>query len=109
MYPMRTTKLEKRGQSNEPQHQQTNRPQSSNPTGRGNRLPEHHIQTDEVHSTKKYLAERIAAPECEHLFVAKNGTSLAVRSVRSIVKKHMQKAGIKKRASVHTLRHTFGT
>lgn len=67
------------------------------------------LEPQSLGALKKYLTERDADPECEHLFVAKNGTSLAVRSVRSIVKKHMQKAGIKKRASVHTLRHTFGT
>ena len=63
------------------------------------------LEQQSVGAINKYLTERKAHPECEHLFVAKNGTSLAVRSVRYIVKKHMQKAGIKKRASVHT----FGT
>ncbi len=67
------------------------------------------LEQQSLAALKSYLGEREADPECEHLFVAKNGTSLAVRSVRYIVKKHMQKAGIKKRASVHTLRHTFGT
>ena len=67
------------------------------------------LEQQSLAALKSYLGEREADPECEHLFVAKNGTSLAIRSVRYIVKKHMQKAGIKKRASVHTLRHTFGT
>ncbi len=43
------------------------------------------------------------------LFLAKNGTSMDVRTVRWMVHKYVQKAGIRKKASVHTLRHTFGT
>lgn len=42
------------------------------------------------------------------LFLAKNGTSLNVSSVKAIVAKYVKKAGIRKRVSVHTLRHTFG-
>lgn len=43
------------------------------------------------------------------LFLAKNGTSLDVRTIRWTVHKYIQKAGLRKKASVHTLRHTFGT
>ncbi len=43
------------------------------------------------------------------LFLAKNGTSLDVRTVRYLVEKYVKKAGITKKVSVHTLRHTFGT
>jgi integrase/recombinase XerC len=42
------------------------------------------------------------------LFLAKNGTSLNVSSVKYIVAKYVKKAGIRKKVSVHTLRHTFG-
>ena len=42
------------------------------------------------------------------LFLAKNGTSLNVSSVKAIVAKYVKKAGIRKKVSVHTLRHTFG-
>lgn len=34
--------------------------------------------------------------------------SLNVSSVKAIVAKYVKKAGIRKRVSVHTLRHTFG-
>ena len=44
----------------------------------------------------------------EILFLAKNGTSLNVSSVKYIVAKYVKKAGIRKKVSVHTLRHTFG-
>jgi integrase/recombinase XerD len=41
-------------------------------------------------------------------FLAKNGTSLAVSTVKYLVAKYVKKAGIRKKVSVHTLRHTFG-
>jgi integrase/recombinase XerC len=44
----------------------------------------------------------------EIFFLAKNGTSLNVSSVKYIVAKYVKKAGIRKKVGVHTLRHTFG-
>jgi integrase/recombinase XerC len=44
----------------------------------------------------------------EIFFLAKNGTSLNVSSVKYLVAKYVKKAGIRKKVSVHTLRHTFG-
>jgi integrase/recombinase XerC len=44
----------------------------------------------------------------ETFFLAKNGTSLNVSSVKYLVAKYVKKAGIRKKVSVHTLRHTFG-
>jgi integrase/recombinase XerC len=44
----------------------------------------------------------------EVLFLAKNGTSLNVSTVKYTVAKYVKKAGIRKKVSVHTLRHTFG-
>jgi site-specific recombinase XerD len=41
-------------------------------------------------------------------FLAKNGTSLNVSTVKYTVAKYVKKAGIRKKVSVHTLRHTFG-
>jgi integrase/recombinase XerD len=41
-------------------------------------------------------------------FLAKNGTPLNVSTVKYIVAKYVKKAGIRKKVSVHTLRHTFG-
>jgi integrase/recombinase XerD len=45
----------------------------------------------------------------EILFIAKNGTSLDVRTVRHLVKKYVKDAGIRKQVNVHTLRHTYGS
>ena len=44
----------------------------------------------------------------EIFFLAKNGTSLNVSTVKYTVAKYVKRAGIRKKASVHTLRHTFG-
>ena len=44
----------------------------------------------------------------ETFFLAKNGTSLNVSTVKYLVAKYVKKAGIWKKVSVHTLRHTFG-
>ncbi len=67
------------------------------------------LETQAIDSLKKYLAVRESDPECISFFVARNGTSLDVRSVRYLAAKYMKKAGIKKKARVHTLRHTYGT
>jgi site-specific recombinase XerD len=58
---------------------------------------------------KAYLARRDALPEYEEVFIARNGTSMDVRTVRYRIHKYYMEAGIKKKASVHTLRHTFST
>jgi site-specific recombinase XerD len=43
------------------------------------------------------------------LFLASNGMSLNVSSVNYIVAEYVKRAGIRKKISVHTPRHTFGT
>ena len=58
---------------------------------------------------KAYLAVREALPEYDNVFIARNGTSMDPRTVRYRIKKYYEEAGIKKKASVHTLRHTFST
>jgi integrase/recombinase XerD len=58
---------------------------------------------------KAYLKVRDAQPEYEEVFIARNGTSMDVRTVRYRIHKYYKEAGIKKKASVHTLRHTFST
>lgn len=58
---------------------------------------------------KAYLTIREAGPEYDNVFIARNGTSMDVRTVRYRIHKYYKEAGIKKKASVHTLRHTFAT
>jgi site-specific recombinase XerD len=58
---------------------------------------------------KAYLKERDSLPEYDEVFIARNGTSMDQRTVRYRIHKYYKEAGIKKKASVHTLRHTFST
>ncbi len=58
---------------------------------------------------KAYLTVRDAQPEYDEVFIARNGTSMDQRTVRYRIQKYYKEAGIKKKASVHTLRHTFST
>ena len=58
---------------------------------------------------KAYLKVRDAQPEYDEVFIARNGTSMDQRTVRYRIHKYYKEAGIKKKASVHTLRHTFST
>jgi site-specific recombinase XerD len=62
-----------------------------------------------LEALKIYLAVRPASPEYDNVFLARNKTSMDQRTVRYRIHKYYQEAGIKKKASVHTLRHTFST
>jgi site-specific recombinase XerD len=56
-----------------------------------------------------YLAVRELSIEFDNVFLARNCTSMDQRTVRYRIKKYYKEAGIKKKGSVHTLRHTFAT
>jgi integrase/recombinase XerD len=56
---------------------------------------------------RSYLAVRPDVPT-ERVFVSKFRTALTVRAIRNVVTKYLAEASIAG-ASVHTLRHTFGT
>ena len=62
-----------------------------------------------IASTYTYLAVREGDPKYDNVFLARNGTSMDQRTVRYRMKKYYKEAGIRKKASVHTLRHTFAT
>jgi integrase/recombinase XerD len=62
-----------------------------------------------LEALKSYLAVRDRHAEYEQVFLACNGSSMDVRTVRYRIHKYYKEAGIKKKASVHTLRHTFAT
>ncbi|KYK30217.1 MAG: hypothetical protein AYK19_18580 [Theionarchaea archaeon DG-70-1] len=55
----------------------------------------------------EYLNER--ADENPALFVNRRGTRLTDRYIEILVKRHAKRAGIKKKVTPHTLRHTFAT
>jgi site-specific recombinase XerD len=56
---------------------------------------------------KSYLDNRPKA-ESDSLFITKFGEPMGARAVQDVVKKYLREAEIRD-ASVHTLRHTFGT
>jgi integrase/recombinase XerC len=62
-----------------------------------------------LQALKAYLAVRDPGSDYEEVFLARNGTSMDPRTVRYRIHKYYQEAGIRKKASVHTLRHTFAT
>jgi integrase len=78
--------------------------------GKGKRDRQIPVVEDEVKALRNYLRHRASELilDDEILFLAKNGTSLNVSSVKYIVAKYVKRAGIRKRVSVHTLRYTFG-
>jgi len=65
---------------------------------------------DAVKALRNYMRYRNTQliEDDEIFFLAKNGTSLNVSTVKYTVAKYVKKAGIRKKVSVHTLRHTFG-
>jgi site-specific recombinase XerD len=78
--------------------------------GKGRRDRQIPLVDEEVKALRNYVRHRATELilDDDILFLAKNGTSLNVSSVKAIVAKYVKKAGIRKRVSVHTLRHTFG-
>jgi site-specific recombinase XerD len=78
--------------------------------GKGRKDRQIPLVDEEVKALRNYLRYRATELilDDDILFLAKNGTSLNVSSVKAIVAKYVKKAGIRKRVSVHTLRHTFG-
>ena len=78
--------------------------------GKGRRDRQIPLVDEEVKALRNYPRHRATELilDDDTLFLAKNGTSLNVSSVKAIVAKYVKKAGIRKRVGVHTLRHTFG-
>jgi integrase len=77
--------------------------------GKGRKDRQIPLVDEEVKALRNYLRYRATELflDDDMLFLAKNGTSLNVSSVKAIVAKYVKTAGIRKRVSVHTLRHTF--
>jgi integrase/recombinase XerD len=77
------------------------------PTGQDADIP---LVDEVVKALRHYLRFRNSelVLDDEIIFLAKNGTSLNVSTVKYTVAKYVKKAGIRKRVGVHTLRHTFG-
>ena len=78
--------------------------------GKGKKDRQIPLVDDVIKALRNYLRYRNTelVVDDEVLFLAKNGTSLNVSTVKYTVAKYVKKAGIRKKVSVHTLRHTFG-
>jgi site-specific recombinase XerD len=50
-----------------------------------------------------------ARPECDAVFANKSGRRLSIRGARRVVEKYARRAGIAKRITPHTFRHSFAT
>jgi len=76
--------------------------------GKGNQEREIALEQRGVQALKNYLAVR---PEnlSDILFLNYKGEPISERGIRKLVVKYRKNAGITKRASCHTLRHTFAT
>ncbi len=59
-------------------------------------------------AVRAYLTVRPKDAPDQHLFLTKFRLGISARSIERLVEKHLREAGIHD-ASVHTLRHTFGT
>ena len=65
------------------------------------------LPTPAVEALTPWIALR-PVTQLTRVFLSKTKRPLDERSIRYLVKYYMRKAGIKKQASAHTLRHTFG-
>jgi integrase/recombinase XerC len=78
--------------------------------GKGKKDRQIPLVDDAVKALRNYMRYRNTQliVDDEILFLAKNGTSLNVSTVKYTIAKYVKRAGIRKKVSVHTLRHTFG-
>jgi integrase/recombinase XerC len=76
--------------------------------GKGNVSREIALEKKGIQALKSYLAVR---PEslASRLFLNYKGEPISERGIRKLVVKYTKAAGITKKASCHTLRHTFAT
>src|SRR3954454_7371645 len=76
--------------------------------GKGKQEREISLEKKGVHALKSYLAIR---PESfsARVFLNYQGEPISERGIRKLVVKYRKEAGITKKASCHTLRHTFAT
>jgi integrase/recombinase XerC len=78
--------------------------------GKGKKDRQIPLVDDAIKALRNYLRYRNTQliMDDDILFLAKNGTSMNVSTVKYTVAKYVKRAGIRKKVSVHTLRHTFG-
>jgi tyrosine recombinase XerC len=67
------------------------------------------IGSHAISSIKKYLDVRKNMANEKILFLGRGGSKLTSRSMERMIRKYARKAGISKRVTPHTLRHSFAT
>jgi integrase/recombinase XerC len=77
-------------------------------TGKGKVAREIALEKKGLQALKSYLAVR-SESYSDRLFLNYKGESISERGIRKLVVKYTKAAGITKKASCHTLRHTFAT
>jgi len=76
--------------------------------GKGMVAREIDLERNGLLALKSWLSVRPLAMS-NHVFLNKDGQPFSVRGVRKLVEKYRRRAGIARRASCHSLRHTFAT
>src|SRR5207248_10417325 len=78
--------------------------------GKGNAQREIALEKKGIQALRSYLAVRpVPEGSSERLFLNYQGEPISERGVRKLVVKYTKAAGSTKKASCHTLRHTFAT
>lgn len=77
-------------------------------TGKGNKQRIVYLNQKALFWLKRYLKARNNSKD-NHLFLNKSGNRLSDRSLRTIFKNCIYKAGIEKNLSIHSLRHSFAS
>jgi integrase/recombinase XerC len=77
--------------------------------GKGNAEREIALEKRGVQALKNYLTVRGVESTSEVIFLNYKGEPISERGIRKLVVKYRKNAGITKRASCHSLRHTFAT
>jgi integrase/recombinase XerD len=76
--------------------------------GKGNKQRTIYLEKKATQAIRAYLSNRPRSLD-QHVFLNYQGTHLSVRGVMDIVEKYRQLAGISKKFSCHSLRHTCAT
>jgi site-specific recombinase XerD len=77
-------------------------------TGKGNKQREIDLEKKAILSLKNYLQTRQQTSD-DHLFLSYLGKGMSDRAVKKLVEKYKKQAGITKKISCHSLRHTFAS
>jgi integrase/recombinase XerC len=78
-------------------------------TGKGDKTRDIPLEKKAIRALKTWLELRGFIPTTEALFPNRYGQRLSDRSVRELLTTYRAAAGITKRATPHSLRHTFGS